>query len=405
MDELSRRYIALAFGIERHLPGFVDAYFGPPEPREAALAGDPAPPQALREQAQRLAADVAASDYARRRRDYLAAQLRAMDAVCRKLAGEPLSYEEEVRACFDVEPVRVPDERFAQAVEELEALLPGSGPVAERLQRWRGQFAVAPQTARILVDVIAHEAARRTTTLLALPEGEEVGFELVQDKPWSGYNWYLGGYRSRVELNTDLPLYANALVALICHEAYPGHHTEHAVKERDFYRAQGFGEHSIQLIAAPECLISEGIAMLADSVVFPGDELYRWQAEALYPLAGIAGDPETERRIAQAGRELRALSANAALMLHADGALEGEVLTYIQRYGLRTEQEARQALRFIADPLWRAYVWTYHSGRDLLGRWLRLGDPQERFRMLLGEQLTPSLVEGWIAQEQANCTR
>jgi hypothetical protein len=404
MDELARRYLCLAFGVERHIPGFVDAYFGPEELRSAALAGEPPAPGALLDEARALAEDVRRGDYPRRRRDYLAAQIRALEAVCRKLSGLPLSYADEVRACFDVEPRQTPDDLLLEAVEQLDALLPGRGSVAERMQHWRARFVVGPALARRLVDVIAAEVRHRTQALIALPAGESVGFELVSDKPWSGYNWYLGAYRSRVELNTDLPIHANGLTALICHEAYPGHHTEHAVKERRFYREQGFGEHCIQLIAAPECVISEGIAMLADRVVFPDGELYAWQAAQLYPLAGIVGEPEREREIAQATRVLRALSANAALLLHGEGASEDEVLAYIRRYGLRNEQEARQSLRFIGDPLWRAYVFTYHSGQHLLGEWLRRGDDlQERFRVLLTEQVTPSLVEQWLLAERNSC--
>ncbi|MDP9355658.1 MAG: hypothetical protein M3R02_10345 [Chloroflexota bacterium] len=100
-----------------------------------------------------------------------------------------------------------------------------------------------------------------------------------------------------------------------------------------------------------------------------------------------------------AQRALRAVNANAAMLLHAEGAPEDEVVAYIARYGLRDEAESRQSLRFIADPLWRAYIFTYHAGRDLLGRWLASGDRMDRFRRLLTEPVWPSLIEGWIAAE------
>jgi hypothetical protein len=72
------------------------------------------------------------------------------------------------------------------------------------------------------------------------------------------------------------------------------------------------------------------------------------------------------------------------------------------RYALRAENEARQSLRFIADPLWRAYTFTYHVGRDLLGRWLDLApktERQSRFLLPLIGQVTPSHVQRWIAEE------
>lgn len=399
LDALSRGYIALAFAIERHVPGYVDAYIGPPEPRAEAQVADMLPPAALLAQAQGFADQVAASDYPAARKAYLAAQARAMVATCHILAGEPLSYAEEVRACFDIEPAHTPEAVFDAAISALDDVLPGGGPVAERMIAWRRRFEVAPDVARTLVDRIVPEVRRRTAALATLPQGEEVAFEFVRDKPWSGYNWYLGECRSRVELNTDLPLQANALPGLVCHEAYPGHHTEHALKEQLLYRGRGYGEHAIFLINTPECVISEGIATLAETIVFPDDELAEWQDARLYPLAGLSGDPAREARIAHAQRALRAAGANAALLLHADGAPEGEVLAYLMRYGLRSEEEARHSLRFIADPLWRAYIFTYHAGRDLLDRWLALGNRAARFRTLLTEQVTPSLIAEWTERE------
>jgi hypothetical protein len=38
-----------------------------------------------------------------------------------------------------------------------------------------------------------------------LPAGESFRIEYVKDKPWGGYNWYEGGYRSLIQINTDLP--------------------------------------------------------------------------------------------------------------------------------------------------------------------------------------------------------
>ena len=99
------------------------------------------------------------------------------------------------------------------------------------------------------------------------------------------------------------------------------------------------------------------------------------------------------------------LSANAALLLHEGGASSDEVQAYLMRYGLRTEQEARQSLRFINNPLWRAYVFTYDTGHALLNRWLGLGDRQSRFSTMLHEQVYPSLIEGWIIEEERNCVR
>ncbi len=198
------------------------------------------------------------------------------------------------------------------------------------------------------------EVRRRTPKLLDLPDGEAVTIEIVQDKPWSAYNWYLGKYRSRIEINTDLPIRANAVVGLMAHEAYPGHHTEHAIKEQRLYRGEGRLEHSIFLMNTPECLVSEGIATVAREVIFPDDELAAWLQDELYPAAGIEGvDAALQVSIDRAREQLMGVESNAAFLLHEDGRPESEVLDYLRRYSLRTEKEARQSLKFLTKPLFR----------------------------------------------------
>jgi hypothetical protein len=402
LDALSEEYVALAFGIERLVPGYVDAYFGPPAVKEAALAGDPPAPAALVKRAETLAARVGEGGFSDGHTRYLTAQVRAMAATCRRLAGEDLSYLDEVRACFDIEPERTPEVTFNDAIAELDELLPGGGDVHARMTAWRATYEVSPETARAMIDVIAAETRRRTAAFVDLPPGEAVEFAFVANQPWSGYNWFLGDARSRVDINTDNPIRAHELSGLIAHEAYPGHHAEHALKEQLLYRQRGYGEHAIQLINTPECVISEGIATLAESVIFTPEDLASWLAETVYPAAGVSGDPVREAAIRRAQRALRPVSANAALLLHHEGATEEEVVAYLMRYGLRPEPEARHSLSFIADPLWRAYIFTYHAGRDLLGRWLDAapaGERQDRFRTLLTEQIAPSQVRDWIAAE------
>ena len=408
LDPVAQEYVDLAFGIERHMPGYIDGYFGPPALKDRALTGDRPEPAALREQAEAMIERIGAADLPVQRRGFLLAQARAMLVTCRTLTGEALPYADEVRGLFDVEPAATPERTFEAAAAELDALIPGDGALPERMSAFRRAFEYPAEKALALIDLVAPEARARTTAFVDLPDEEEIDFVLVSDKPWSGYNWFLGDARSRVEINTDLPLRANALVPLICHEAYPGHHAEHALKETRLYRERGWGEFSIQLIHTPEALIAEGIATLAETIVFPGDELYRWQAEVLYPAAGVTSPvaPEAEARIAAAGRALRSVNANAALLLHTGQIGEDEAVAYMARYGVRDEAEARHSLRFITDPLWRAYVWCYHGGRDLLGRWLDAagaapgGYPAPRlarFKTLLTEPVYPSLVAGWTA--------
>ena len=178
---------------------------------------------------------------------------------------------------------------------------------------WRQSYAVPPETARRLVDVILPELRARTQEFVDLPEDESIEIRMVQDQPWSGYNWYLGNGRSRVDLNTDLPIYAYRLTDLLAHEGYPGHHTEHALKER-LYTEHGLGEHALQLINTPECLISEGIATVAEKMLFTPRG-----AGPLSPRARLPGCRDQRRSRARSRHRRRA--AHPALGSGQRGAL------------------------------------------------------------------------------------
>ncbi len=403
LDDLSRRYVALGFGLERHIPGTVDAYFGPPEVRDAVMASPLPQPTDLLAEATALLEDIAATELPPSRTDYLAAQVVALQTTCRKLTGEEIPYRDEVRLCFDIEPERTPESVYDEAIAALGDALPGSGEIAARMIAWRSQFEVPVDTARGMIERIVAETRLRSAVFAPLPDGEGIDVTMVSNQPWSGYNWYLGNCRSRVDINTDLPIQANRLLNLVSHEGYPGHHTEHAIKEQRLFRDKGYGEHSIQLINTPECVMSEGIATLAESIIFTPEEAATWRNEQLYRPAGIEVDPARELQIMQAQQALSSVAGNAALLLHEDGLPDHEVADYFARYALETPERARKRLSFIADPLWRAYIFTYHVGYDLLSAWLDLpadseGDTrQSRFAHLLADQVTPGAIVSAIA--------
>ena len=113
----------------------------------------------------------------------------------------------------------------------------------------------------------------------------------------------------------------------------------------------------------------------------------------------------TGRSTVRASAALRAVGANAALLIHDRGATEDEVVDYFMKYGLDDERRARHRLSFINDPLWRAYIFCYHAGRDLLSEWLdQSGDRterNERIRRLMIEPVTPGVIANRIAARSA----
>ena len=394
MPDVAQTYVELAFGIEQHLPGYIDGYFGPEEWKrtEKQPLGD------LEQSAEILAERVAGLEDAARRA-FLSAQVRAMQTSISLLQGHDVSYAEEVRKLYDVDAERVPETVFEEAIAKLDDLLAGSGDIAAREQALRAKLVVPKEKIEEVSSFIVAEFRERTLARFSLPEGESFELHLVSDKPWSGYNWYLGDYRSRVDINTNLPTYLPNLPNLIAHEVYPGHHTEHALKERHLLNEAGHLEHAILLINAPECVVSEGVATWALETVMAEDELADWLADDLAPPLGIAGE-EVRRMLAvgRAKKDLRGVSGNAALLLYEDGRSEAEVLEYIERYALRKPEEARKSLEFLKNPTFRSYVFTYAAGYDLLEPLLSREDADTWFGRLLQEPVTPGVIREWVAQ-------
>ena len=219
----------------------------------------------------------------------------------------------------------------------------------------------------------------RTAALLELPAGEELVVEEVRDEPWWAFNYYLGGLRSRVVVNLDVPTTCDDVVELAAHEVYPGHHTEHAVKEQHLIRDQGRLEESIQLVPTPAALVSEGIAETGPSIVVDGDVPIR--LTEILRRQGLDYDFEQARAVREARRPLRRIGLDAALMIHEDGASVEEAEAHLRRWGLVTPEQAAQSVRFVTDPTWRAYVINYSAGRELCHAWVG-GDPARFVRLL-----------------------
>jgi len=312
-----------------------------------------------------------------------------------------------VTRLFAWAPERRDDGLFAAAAADLDSLLPGDRPLAERLEAWDDQFVVPVERLRDVVDWLIGRFRARAADLFGIPPGEDLQVRLVTDQPWSGYNWYDGGLRSRVDINTDLPVRAADLLHTVAHETFPGHHLEHAWKESALVDRAGRVESSVLLINTPECLISEGLADLGFDFAVPAADEPDLLVE-LYERSGLplAADPAAARDAAERTAAMRAprrrlgqVRGNAALLRHADGASHEESLAYLERVGHYAPSISEKRLEFIEHPIWRTYVFVYHEGEALLRRWVEavpVAERANRFGRLLREQLSPPAIAAEI---------
>jgi hypothetical protein len=386
-SELVEDYLRLGLALGRHIDGFVDAYYGPPELAAQVSAQPAVAPAELLERARRLLADLeSAGDLAPERRQWLTAQVRGLHTSARKLAGHPIAYLDEIESCYGIRPTFVPEDDLAEAHKRLDRVLPGGGPLADRYIAWREAQVVPPGLLGRAVESLAEDFRARTGTLFGLPDGERVEFEMVDGKPWSGFNYYLGGLRSRVAINLDLPVLSLVLGSLVAHEAYPGHHTEHCRKEAGLVRRRHQDEETIFLVGTPQCLVAEGLADLGLEMV-AGRKPESLLSEHFRAL-GIPYDAEAAAQVSSATEVLGAVRGNAAILLHDQGRSLDEATAYVERWALSPRARAAKAMQFATDPTWRAYVFCYVDGLRLCREYVK-SDPA-RFERLVTEQVIPS---------------
>ena len=395
MDDIAREYLLIALAIDEIEHGIVDSYYGPPELREEAKSGN-ADADALARRTAALRNRLSGETDDEQRALWLDRQLLGLETIARRLAGEELPYLTEVERCFDAVPEATPPEDYARTRTELEELLPGDGDLRDRLAERERRLTLPADRLPELIDWVAADLRAEAAARWPLPNGEELTVSMVSDQPWAAYNWYDGNLKSRVEVNTDLPMRADQLAGTMAHETFPGHHMEHAWKETRLYRELGRGEASAMLINTPEAYISEGLAEVGAWLVNDGA---RWQERllALCARAGLAltqEDAQREWQITVAKRRLRGASGDAALQLHVAKRSRDDVVRFLEQDALATHERAVKSLEFIEHPLWRTYVFCYAGGERLLSQWVEsAGDKtaqHARFFRLLTEQITPS---------------
>ncbi len=396
---LIREYLLLGLRFDRIESGYVDAFTGDPGLRHAVENEPPPDPAELARHAQRLEAALPAG-LDEVRVGYLAAHLRALACAARKFAGEDIGFVDEVHAYFDVRIARGDPDHYRRAHSKLDELLPGIGPLADRMQRYRGADEIPPDRLADCIHAFSSALRDRVRAEYPLPAAEAVTYQVVTDKPWSGFNYYHGDYRSTVAVNADVKQQMSNLPRLVAHESYPGHHTEHCRKEVGLVRRDGQTEQTIFLVNTPQCLMAEGLADLAlHAAIGPG--WGAWAAE-IYADLGLRFDGQRAEAMAEASAALAEVRQDAALMLHDEHRDADDVVAFLQRWLLIDDARARQSLRFLASPLWRAYTSTYVEGYRLLRDWLDARPagtgPAERFTRLLDEPLIPSALRAELAR-------
>jgi len=373
MNRVAEAYVRLVLALGCHDPDYVDSYYGRPdwkseeESRGTSIAE-------IRDAAITLAGHVEAQtepadEAGRQRQRYLARMLRSVGARAAMLCGARYTFDQESEALYGAVAPHRGDEFFRKTLDALERELPGAGPLVERYESFQKKFLIPPERLGRVFKAAIDEARRRTSPHITLPHGESFRIEYVDDKPWSGYNWYQGNFASLIQVNTDLPIAIDRAIDLAAHEGYPGHHVYHALCERNFVRDRGWLEFTVYPLFSPQSLIAEGSANFGVDVAFGERDRRTFEREVLFPLAGLdpesAGVNERVRKLV----DCLAYAGNEAARRLVDGEIgDDAAAAWLAEFALMSPPKAQQRVRFIRK--YRSYVINYNLGKDLVGAYV-----------------------------------
>ncbi|WP_417546843.1 hypothetical protein [Marinobacter sp.] len=402
LGSIATDYVKLTLALGEKEAGYVDAYYGPANWAEAAKTD----PRDMRELGNAIvdlmlrldAAPTSDDPLVRARKRFLSAQLEAALTRHAMIQGEVFPFAVEARGLFGVTPELKPLAEFDPVLEEIEKIVPGEGPLSERVAAFEKNHIIPRDRLQTVFDTAIAECKARTEARFDLPDGENFRMEFVTGKSWSGYNYYQGGYQSLIQINTDLPIFIGRAVDLGCHEGYPGHHVYNMLLERNLTRGRDWQEFSVYPLYSPQSLIAEGSANYGIELAFSGQQRLDYERDVLYPLAGL--DPDTAA--AYWALQIAKQALSGARMTIAQQYLDGEItreeaIALTQKYQLVSPERAAQMTDF--NDQYRSYVINYGLGLDMVRDWIEAqGDaPVWRWKAmerLLSEPMLPGDLVG-----------
>ncbi len=398
LDQAGEDFVKIALRMGEIDKDYVDAYSGPKAWREA-IQGSPVNPEKLAQEISDLRNRIKTlgeGDNIRARN--LDKLLRAMAVRLDVVTGKEVSFDTEVSEIYDVKPPRYDLSEFDAVLAELDALVPGEGRLADRMLAFKSKFEIPKDKLKPVFDRAIAECRLRTQKYFDLPETEKFRMEFVNNKSWSGYNYYQGNFESLIQINTDFPINIDRAVDLGCHEGYPGHHVWNLFIERDLVGKRGWIEYSVNPLFGPFGPLAEGSGNYGIILAFPSDEKMKFETEVLFPMAGLdtANAEKYNRLLALEGKLKHA--TNDIARRYLDGEITKEAaVPLIQKYYLQSYARSEQRLRFMEK--YRGYVINYNIGQDIVRDYVQnAGDTPEAqwaaFRDMLTIPLTPGDMQG-----------
>ncbi|MHA1473336.1 MAG: hypothetical protein ACTSQW_09595 [Promethearchaeota archaeon] len=373
ISKFGEAFLLLALRINKHIKGYVDFYYGPENLRQIVDYESLTAPKTLLNDSIDLLKQLGAKGFDKERIRYIEKLLVAMKTTIEILIGSPISVKDQILRLYDVSLQPINESTLYDLKEDFNEAYKGPGSLEERMKELRIRRKVSESEVFDLFKKALEIVKNRTTELFSnfLPKNETIIIDLIEKKKenevkWSYYNWYLGNYKSRIEVNPSYDIFWSSLLSAAAHEGYPGHHTEFTVKEQYLFCELSQFEHSILLLNSPKLIISEGIASLALNVLFS----YRDQAEISFrEFCRKKKDEDSLDIITNQYRIRRKTDLFFHdLAYHAliDEWSKEKLVRYATNFEILSKENIDNRIKFLSNPVHATTDFSYSIGRNLI---------------------------------------
>jgi len=397
LSEYGKRFLRLPLRIDKHNKGYVDFYIGPKKLRKIVDNEAITSPSKLLTDCKALQKNLFKQGYDKKRERYLEKMFTAMRTSIEILNGVEIPFKEQFLRLYDVALQPATKSELDNLKEELNAAYGGLGSLEKRMNDLRVRRTVPEGKVFELFKNALNITRARTKELFVdlLPENERINLDLAKNNnnnkiKWTYYNWYLGNFLSRIDVNPNFNMYWTLLLSAASHEGYPGHHTEFIIKEQRLYRELNQFEHSILLLNSPKLIISEGIANTAANMLFS----YREQAEI--SLREFCQDSSKESSIealiaqSKVKGKLSLFDYNLAYHALIDGWSEEKLIRYATSFEIFSQENIKNRIKSFFNPVHSTTAFSYNIGSKLIINKYDGFPSVKAFRDLLIKPILPS---------------
>jgi len=391
LNNFAKNYLTLGLRINKHINGYVEHYYGPLDIKKKVDFEDKISPKILLKDFDDLYKQLKNQGYENNRLKFLDKTFIAIETILRKLNGETISYLEQVEKLFDFIPILQKDDFYYDLATQAEEIYKGNGTLSDRIKTYVQRRRIPPRQIKNLMLEAINIAKKRTKELFPnlLPSNENILLKEVKNKSWPMYNWYLGNYKSRIDINISTIHYWTSVLNLTCHEGYPGHHMESSVRDHLLFRRKGYFETSILLIYTPEIVIHEGMGELAEEVLFNPSESCKILLEKFCTETDDEDDIETIIKQNEIRSGFRGFNYNLAYYKYVKGWNDEKLINYSRDFKVIPESSIKAMLRFISDEIWAPYVPVYQGEKLITKKYGNIPTPNQ-FKELIVNQTLPS---------------